>query len=127
MSDVDTVTKGDLSNAIDTFFDRVVDYFPPPVFVGRGRAMQVSVLASLVILVISLYPALKMKKQAETPMDDLVAIGAIITCVVATIVLQRLIMGVVYNIDMYSLNRQHFANTHWVSEYNNAKSTSKLL
>lgn len=122
----DIVTKGDLSGAIDTFFDRVTDYFPPPVFVGRGRAIKTSIFVSLVVLFISLQPALKMKEQAATPVDELIAIGVIIACVIVTIIVQRIVQGVVYNIDMYALNRQHFANTHWVSEYSRANTASVL-
>ena len=62
---METVTaKGDLSNAIDTLFDRLRDYFPPPVFVGRGRAIMISILVSLVVLVIALQPAMRMKNDA---------------------------------------------------------------
>jgi len=124
MSETEVVTKGDLADAVDTFFDRVRDYFPPPVFVGRGQSMMVSVLVSLVVLYISLQPAMKMKEEATNPMEEVTAIGIIIACVIATMLVQRMVAGVVYNFAMYGLNRQHFANTHWVSEYSRAKCKS---
>ena len=63
---METVTaKGDVSNAIDTLIrSRLRDYFPPPVFVGRGRAIMISILVSLVVLVIALQPAMRMKNDA---------------------------------------------------------------
>lgn len=120
MSEV--LTKGDLSTAVDTFFDRLRDYLPPPVFVGRGRSMMISFLASLVVLYIALQPAMKMKMNATKPMEEVVAIGVIVACVLLTLMVQRTVSGVVYNMSMYGLNRQHFANTHWVGEYSRAKS-----
>lgn len=124
MSESEVVTKGDLANAVDTFFDRVSDYFPPTVFVGRGQSMMVSILVSLVVLVISLQPALKMREQATNPMDEMKAIGIIVVCVIVALMMQRTVANVVYNMAMYSMNRQHFANTHWVSEYSRARNPS---
>ena len=126
MSETDVVTKGDLANVVDTFFDRVTDYFPPPVYVGRGKAMMVSILVSLIVLYISLQPAMKMKEEAGTPMEEVMAIGVIVACVIVSLFVQKTVAGVVYNMAMYDLNRQHFANTHWVSEYNKAKSPGPL-
>ena len=126
MSDTDVVTKGDLSNAVDTFFDRVTEYFPPPVYVGRGKSTRVSILVSLVVLFISLQPALKMKEEARNPMEEVVAIGIIVACVIVTMIVQKIVANTVYNIAMFSGNRQHFANTHWVTEYSKAKSRSAL-
>ena len=124
MSEV--VTKGDLSNAVDTFFDRFKDYFPPPVFVGRGQSMMISLLVSLVVLFIALQPAMKMKREATNPMEEVTAIGIIVACVLITLMVQKTVAGIVYNMSMYGLNRQHFANTHWVTEYSRAKSPSVL-
>lgn len=126
MSETDVVTKGDLADAVDTFFDRVRDYFPPPVFVGRGQATMVSVLVSLVVLFISLQPAMKLRENATTPMEEITAVGVIVACVIVTLFVQQTLTGVVYNFSMHSLNRQHIANTHWVSEYRKAKTTSLL-
>ena len=126
MSETEVVTKGDLATAVDTFFDRFSDYFPPPVFVGRGQSMMVSVIVSIIVLSISLKPAMKMKDEATTPLEEITAIAIIIACVLLTMFVQRIVAGLVYSFAMYGLNRQHFANTHWVSEYNRAKSTSVL-
>jgi len=126
MSEAEIVTKGDLATAVDTFFDRFIDYLPPPVFVGRGNSMKVSILVSLVVLVVSLLPAIKMKEEATNPMEEMTAIAIIIACVLLTIFVQKTVAGVVYNFDMYALNRQHFANTHWVGQYSKAKATSIL-
>lgn len=126
MSETEVVTKGDLANAVDTFFDRVRDYFPPPVFVGRGQAMMVSILISLIVLFISLQPAMKMKEEATNPVEEMKAIGIIVVCVIITLLVQRTVAQVVYTFAMYGMNRQHFANTHWVSEYSKAKSPSIL-
>ena len=124
MSEV--VTKGDLSNAVDTFFDRFTDYFPPPVFVGRGQSMMISILVSLVVLFLALQPAMRMKREATNPMEEVMAIGVIVACILMTLMVQRTVAGVVYNMAMYGLNRQHFANTHWVTEYSKARSPSVL-
>ena len=124
MSEV--VTRGDLSNAVDTFFDRFTDYFPPPVFVQRGQSIMISILVSLVVLYIALQPALKMKKEATTQMEDLVAVGIIVACVLVTLIVQKVVAGTMYNMSMYASNRQHFANTHWVAEYSKAKAPSVL-
>lgn len=120
MSDTEVVTKGDLANAVDTFFDRFRDYFPPPVFVGRGQAMMISILVSLIVLFISLQPAMKMKEEAKNPMEEVVAIGIIIACVIVTMFVQRTVAGVVYTMSMYRSNLQHFANTHWAAAYKKA-------
>lgn len=126
MSETELVTKGDLANAVDTFFDRFREYLPPPVFVGRGQSMMVSILVSIIVLVISLQPAMKMKEEAKNPMEEITAIGIIVACVIVTMFVQKTVAGVVYNFAMYGLNRQHFANTHWVTEYSKAKGTSML-
>jgi hypothetical protein len=126
MSQTDVVTKGDLASAVDTFFDRVTDYFPPPVFVGRGQAMMVSFLVGLIVLFFSLQPALKLKEQATNPMEEVTAVGVIVACVIMTLFVQQNVAGVVYNYAMYGFNRQHFANTHWVSEYSKATTRSAL-
>tara|TARA_X000000368_G_C22992490_1_gene694982 strand:- start:674 stop:1054 length:381 start_codon:yes stop_codon:yes gene_type:complete len=126
MSETDVVTRGDLADAVDTFFDRVRDYFPPPVFVGRGQANMVSVLVALIVLYISLRPAMKLKEQATNPMEEITAIGVIVACVIITLIVQRIVAGAVYNFSMLDLNRQHFANKHWVSEYSKAKVFSPL-
>ena len=124
MSEV--VTKGELSNAVETFFDRFKDYFPPPVFVGRGQSMMISMLVSLVVLFMALQPAMRMKKEATNPMEEIIAIGVIVICFIMTLTVQKTVAGVFYNMSMYGLNRQHFANTHWVSEYTRAKTPSVL-
>lgn len=126
MSDTDMVTKGDLANAVDTFFDRVTDYFPPPIYVGRGQAIMVSIIVSLLVLFISLQPAMKMKEEAANPTQEVMAVGVIVACVIVTLFVQKTVAGVVYNMAMYGLNRQHFANTHWVSEYSKAKTPGTL-
>jgi hypothetical protein len=126
MSETNVVTKGDLSGAIDTFFDRVTDYFPPPVFVGRGQSMMVSLLVSLIVLFISLQPAIKMKKEATNTSEEMVAIFIIIACVIVTMFVQKTVANTVYTYAMYGFNRQHFANTHWVTQYSKAKSTPML-
>jgi hypothetical protein len=126
MSETDVVTKGDLANAVDTFFDRFNDYLPPPVFVGRGPSMMISIIVSLIVLVISLQPAMKMKEKAKNPMEEITAIGIIIACVLVTLFMQRTVAGVLYNMAMYKSNLQHFANTHWVSEYSKARSPTLL-
>lgn len=123
----ETTTKGDLANAVDTFFDRVFEYFPPPVFVGRKDAMVISILVSLVVLVISLRPAMKMREQATEPMQEIVAVGVIVACVIMTLLVQRVVQGVVYNVQLVSRNTQHFANTHWVGEYSRARSSPLAL
>ena len=122
MSDV--ATKGDIAEAVDTFFDRVVNYFPPPVYVGRGQSLLVSLVVSLVVLFIAMGPIKRMKDAANTPMEEVMAVGAGVACVITTLLLQRVVAGVVYNFAMYALNRQHFANTHWVGEYTKAGSNS---
>ena len=122
----EVATKGDIADAVDTFFDHARDYFPPPVFVGRGQSMLVSIVVSLIVLIIALQPAMKMKEEATTHLEELVAIGVIVACILVTLVLQRTIAGVVYNFAMYAVNRQHFANTHWVSEYSRARASSGL-
>ena len=126
MSETEVVTKGDLANAVDTFFDRFRDYFPPPVFVGRGQAMMISILVSLIVLFISLQPAMKMKEEAKNPMEEVTAIGIIIACVIVTMFVQRTVAGVVYTMSMYRSNLQHFANTHWVGAYKKAGNVSVL-
>ena len=116
MSEV--VTMGELSTAIDTLFDRIRDYFPPPVYVGRGKAMMISLLVSAVVLVLVLQPAIRMKNEADgDPAREIMAISVIVGCVIATLLVQRTVAGVIYNFAMYGLNRQHFANTHWITEY----------
>lgn len=126
MSDTEVVTKGDLSNAVDTFFDRITDYFPPPVFVGRGQATMISLLVSLIVLFIALVPAMKLKKEAKSPLEEVIAIGIVVACVVVTILVQKTVAGVVYTMAMYKSNLQHFANTHWVGEYKKAGRVSVL-
>ena len=126
MSETEVVTKGDLANAVDTFFDRFRDYLPPPVFVGRGYATIISILVSLIVLFVSLQPAMKMKDEAKTSMEEITAIGIIIACVFVTLIVQRTVQGVVYSMSMYKSNMQHFANTHWVAEYSKAKTQSQL-
>lgn len=126
MSDTEVVTKGDLANAVDTFFDRFRDYLPPPVFVGRGQAMMISILVSLIVLFISLQPAMKMKEEATNPTEELIAIGIIIACVIVTMIVQKTVATVVYNMSMYKSNLQHFANTHWVAAYKKAGHVSVL-
>lgn len=126
MSELEAVTKGDLANAVDTFFDRFRDYLPPPVFVGRGTAMMVSSLVALIVLLVSLQPAIKIKQDAKNSMEEIVAIGIIIACVIVAMLVQRTVAGVVYNASMYGANRQHFANTHWVSQYTKASVGSVL-
>tara|TARA_B110001450_G_scaffold87075_1_gene82930 strand:+ start:9815 stop:10195 length:381 start_codon:yes stop_codon:yes gene_type:complete len=126
MSETDSVTRGELSNAIETFFDRIVDYFPPPVFVGRGQSMLISLLISLVVLYVSLRPAMKMKENATTPIEEMIAIGIIVVCVIATLMVQKIVAGVLYNFAMYGMNRQHFANTHWVHEYKKARQVNLM-
>lgn len=122
----DLVTRGDLSEAVETFFDRVRDYIPPPVFVGRTRAMTMSVIASLVILVVSLRPALQLKRDASNSMEEMVAIGIIVGCVGVALIMQRVVSGTVYTMAMNGANRQHLANAHWLSHYARAQSASVL-
>jgi hypothetical protein len=117
-------TKGDVAQAVDTFFDRVVNYFPPPVYVGRGQSMIVSIVVSLIVLCIAMGPIKRMKREADTPKDEVMAVGAGIACIIATLMLQRIMAVAMYNMTMYSRNRQHFANTHWVGEYSKAGSNS---
>ena len=59
-------------------------------------------------------------------LEEITAIGIIIACVFVTLIVQRTVQGVVYNMSMYKSNMQHFANTHWVAEYSKAKTQSPL-
>ena len=120
----EVVPKRDLSSAVETYFDRITDYFPPPVYVGRMQSLDVSQLVSVVVLVVSLRPAMKMRKDASTPMVELRAVGSSVSCVLVTLILQYFSAGFVYNMAMYAVNRQHFANTHWVGQYTKAASSS---
>ena len=110
----DTVPK----DAINVFFDRLADYFPPPVYVGRFQSLVVSILISLVVLAFALRPAFRMRENADgDPVQELIAVGVIVGCVIATLLVQRTIASLVYNAAMYASNKQHFANTHWTGEY----------
>lgn len=108
---------------VDAVFDRLGEYFPPPVFVGRMRSTIISAVVALCVLFVALVPAYANKKNATTPMEEIAAIGVIVGCVVMALYLQQFVAGIVYNFDMHSLNRQHFANTHWVRKYTQASAS----
>ena len=120
----ETVASGDMTAVVDEVFDRLAEYFPPPVFVGRKQSIYVSFLAAFFVMYVSMVPALKMKDAASTPVEELTAIGVIIACTVVALLVQKTVAGVVYNVSMFKENTQHFANIHWISEYRKAGRTS---
>ena len=116
---------GDLAHAVDTVFNRLADYFPPPVYVGRMRSLIISTAVALCVFTIAAIPANANRKKAKTPMEEVAAIGIIVACFLVAILLQQMVSGIVYNLDMYTVNRQHFANTHWLRQY--TKSSTSLI
>ena len=106
------------TDPINVFFDRLNDYFPPPVYVGRFQSLVVSLVVSAIVLLFALRPAFQLRADAEgDPLKELIAVGIIVGCVIATLLVQRTVASLVYNMAMYTVNKQHFANTHWTTEY----------
>ena len=117
------------TDAVNTFFDRLNAYFPPPVFVGRRQPLLTSIIASAIMLWVSYHPLKGMRDEARERQDraqEAYAIALGFAVLFLVMHLQGQIADRLYVMAMYKNNLQHFANTHWVREYSKASRTRVL-
>ena len=109
---------GSLGEAINVFFDRAENCLPT--YVGRTRALIVSIVISLLIVLLITPAVLDMKSKADSPQDHLQWIGVSLSTLIVAMMAQSRIADIVYNAAMFKFNRQHFANLHWMRQYMSA-------
>lgn len=111
---------GSLGEAINVFFDRAENCLPT--YVGRTRALIVSVAISLLIVLLITPAVLEMKSNADSPQDHLQWIGVSLLTLIVAMMAQSRIADLMYNAAMFRLNHQHIANLHWIRKYKSAYS-----
>jgi len=121
-----TPPPGSLGEAINVFFDRAEDMLPA--WIGKKWAYIISLLLALLVLLIAWPPIRELKESAQTPLEKVQWVGTLMIVLIVTMMLQGKIADMVYSFMMVTANKQHIANTHWLSEYAKAiRTTGSLL
>jgi len=120
--------KGDIAQAVDTFFDRIISLMP--VYVGRLKPMTFAALISFGLLLALLPIIIEQKRLGASGENEMQKRLWILYLVILLLVILKVfseLTGVIYNSLMIQHNKQHYANVHWVAEYARAKRSGATL
>ena len=113
--------EADLVLAVDRFFDRLQNALP--VYVRRGPSFALALAVALVLSVAArmrLRPRLRAARAAgdaeELARQSSFAVAASVAILAIAVATQRL----VYYLQMFAANRQHFTNLMWLPLYSKA-------
>lgn len=113
--------KGDLAEAVDTFFDRMEDTLPS--HVPRGPSTILAMASTLVVFAQGMITVLQDKRDTANSDDALkkfrwILMLAVLLSVCAS--LYDFVQDKAYSISMFTLNKQHITNLHWMRKYKRA-------
>lgn len=116
-------SNGELVQAIDRFFDRATDALP--IFVPAMPSMIAGALVALVVFLMGAQAVYDDYKTFSKSVDLvkryrwMVVLGLLL---VVCNTLSTFVQTTTYRISNISLNKQHFANVHWLEQYKMAVS-----
>ena len=110
----------ELASAVNVFFDRLTAFVPPTVFVGRLNALRYSLVVAAVVAFVASVAIASYRRQAETPTEHAYVYGLVVVTAIFVVYLQRTLNGIFYSFEMVKMNKAHFSNVHWLSEYMHA-------
>lgn len=110
--------SGALAEAVDAFFDRGAEALPT--YVSRARAMRVSLLVALIVLVVGLKTVLYEKNKYERSDNAVKKFRWVLMLGILLSIcrqLQEFLADYIYMATNIKLNHQHFTNVYWLRKY----------
>jgi hypothetical protein len=126
MSD-EVLTKNNLSDAVNVFFDRAYECLPA--YVSKLPALKISYAVAAGVLLLFTPAIVKQKrsvsdKKDASGVDKMSWVVLLLVSFAFAMAVQGFVMDTVYGIHLIKATKQHVVNVYWLEKYMKAASAA---